>query len=270
MRQWRVITHPFLAGYENMAIDEAILHGVSSGKQPPTLRLYGWSPFCLSLGYGQATSDADSERLHAHGWGIVRRPTGGKAILHGDELTYSVALPIDHELAQGDVVSSYRRISTALMHALEQLGIAPQSEQQAKGNKGLGAVCFEVPSHYEITVYGRKLIGSAQVRRKAGILQHGTLPLWGDIARICDALAYPNEADRATAKTHVRERAITLSEVLGDNTPNIEVVAEAMVAGFAQAFDLTFTHQDISPDEEAHALQLMRDTYANNAWTYKR
>lgn len=269
MRQWRFIYDKPAEGALNMAIDEAILQAVSAKHALPTLRVYGWQPFCLSLGYGQHASDADFERMKKHGWDAVRRPTGGKAILHGDELTYSVALPIDHELAQGDVVTSYRRISEALMIALQHLGLSPHSEQVPKGNQGLGAVCFEVPSHYEITVEGRKLIGSAQVRRKEGILQHGTLPLRGDIARICDALAYPDEVTRHHAKTQVRERATTLSRVLGYDVAYHDV-AHAFVKGFSDAFDLDMAEGVLSTEEAQNAQALRYNTYDTIAWTQKR
>jgi lipoate-protein ligase A len=252
-----------------MARDEAILYAVSHQQAPPTLRLYGWQPLCLSLGYGQALADADTERLKARGWGLVRRPTGGKAILHGDELTYSVSIPSDHPLAEGDVVTSYRRISEALMLALVHLGIRPQSEQVPKGNKGLGAVCFEVPSHYEITVNGKKLIGSAQVRRKAGILQHGTLPLTGDIARICDALYYASEDERATAKAHVRARATTLEEALGQAV-SYDMAAQALQKGFEGAFGLTLTLGTLTDDEHAQEAYFLTNTYTNPLWTEKR
>src|SRR5690242_13278 len=106
MRQWRLIVDSPMVGAYNMAVDEAIMLSVSDGKSLPTLRLYDWSPLCLSLGYGQRLRDADLYRIDTAGWQIVRRPTGGKAILHGNELTYSVAIPKDHELAQGDVVES--------------------------------------------------------------------------------------------------------------------------------------------------------------------
>nr|MCU0476915.1 hypothetical protein [Anaerolineae bacterium] len=116
-------------------------------------------------GFSQSHADADLVRLAAHGWGWVRRPTGGKAILHTDELTYSLSLPADHPLAAQSIVESYREISRALMHALTVLGAATHSERRpADSPKASGAVCFEVPSHYEITVEGRKLVGSAQVR----------------------------------------------------------------------------------------------------------
>jgi lipoate-protein ligase A len=269
MRQWRLIVDSPMVGAYNMAVDEAIMLAVSDGKSLPTLRLYDWSPLCLSLGYGQRLRDADLTRIDTAGWQIVRRPTGGKAILHGNELTYSVAIPKDHQLAQGDVVESYRRISEALLTALRYLGLSPASEMQAKGNSGLGPVCFEVPSHYEITSGGKKLIGSAQVRRKDGILQHGTLPLSGDIALICDALAYPDEASREAAKELVRQRATTLEAVLGEAIA-WETTAESLVRGFAGAFDLDLAESSLSTEEIDMTHQLVQERYAHADWTNKR
>lgn len=269
MRQWRLIYDTPTTGVANMARDEAIMLAVAAGNVPPTLRLYDWQPFCLSLGYGQRVSDADLARIQGSAWQLVRRPTGGRAILHGDELTYSVSLPADHELASGDIIESYRRISRALMLALQHLGLSPESEKQAKSNRRVGAVCFEVPSHYEITSGGRKLIGSAQVRRRNGILQHGSLPLYGDIARICDALVYPDEETRLVAKQQVRERATTLEQVCGQSI-NWHVVAEAFVYGFAEAFGLELTEGDLTPSEQQHAAELVETVYNNPNWTNKR
>lgn len=277
MRQWRFIYDmPPLSSTEhsdgilsikgyngayNMAVDDAILDSVARGDQPPTLRLYAWSPPCLSLGYAQDESDADLERIARFGWGIVRRPTGGRAILHTDELTYSLAMPADHPIAEGDIVASYRRISQALMTALEALGLHPESRRREIGEaKQVGAVCFETPSHYEITVGGRKLIGSAQVRRKNGVLQHGSLPLTGDLGRICDALAYPDETARTAAKPNVYARAITLSEAL-----NREVswhnAAQAVVYGFQTTFNITLQPSTLSQTEHQHTEQLVTERY---------
>lgn len=269
MRQWRLLVDEPRKGAENMAVDATLLRQVASGQSRPTLRLYAWEPLCLSLGYGQSVQDADADRLQQHGWHLVRRPTGGKSILHGDELTYSVTLPRDHELAQGDVVESYRRISQALLRALQILGLAPQSERQAKGNQGVGPVCFEVPSHYEITVQGKKLIGSAQVRQRDGILQHGSLPLHGDIARICEALRYPDEATREAARHKVRQRATTLSAAL-NRLVSWDEAAQALMQGFATTFDLYFEEQALRPEEQPLVREHLRTTYQNPEWTNKR
>lgn len=247
----------------NMAIDEAILDSVGRGDQPPTLRLYAWDPACLSLGIGQKATDVDLSRLVLQGWNIVRRPTGGRAILHTDELTYSVAVPSDHPWAALDIVTSYRQISAALMRAVEALGAAPRAERRSEASAVVkpGPVCFEVPSHYEITVGGRKLIGSAQVRRRHGVLQHGSLPLCGDLARICDALAYPNDAQREAARLQVRQRAVTLSEAL-ERDVTWQQAADAVAAAFASTFDISFVRSSISREERLHADLLERDKYA--------
>ena len=272
MRQWRVIyDQTFQTGKRNMAIDGAILESVSAGEQLPTLRLYGWNPMCLSLGYGQRVREVDFEGLERHGWDVVRRPTGGRAILHGDELTYSVSLPIEHELAQGDVVESYRRISLALLNALQHLGLSPRSERQdddkLKGPKS--PVCFEVPSHYEITAGGLKLIGSAQVRRKEGILQHGSLPLCGDVARICEALAFDTPEDRQRQKEIVRERATTLEGTIKKPIA-WQTAADAVARGFEERFDLNIIQDNLSFDEEQRMKELLVEQFDNPDWTHKR
>jgi len=270
MRQWQLIVERAgRAGAFNMAVDDVLLERVSAGQRRPTLRLYAWEPMCLSLGYGQSATDVDIERLNARGWGMVRRPTGGKAILHGDELTYSLTLPMNDPLAEGDVVASYRRISVALTAMLVALDLSPHSEQAARGQNGLGPVCFEVPSHYEITVGGRKLIGSAQVRRRGGLLQHGTIPLTGDIARICDVLRYDSEDERAAAAQHVRRRALTLAQAAGFPV-SFEEAAAALIEGFAQTFDVEWVDGTLTTAEQALVEQHTASTYGDTAWTHKR
>ena len=212
MRQTRRIRESdFSAGARNMAVDSAIAGAVGAGRQPATLRLYGWNPYCLSLGYGQRIREADTEALRRNGWDLVRRPTGGQAILHGDELTYSLCLPLHHPLASGDIVESYRRISALLLRALGSLGLAATAEPAGAGDRHerAGPVCFAQPSHYEILFAGRKLIGSAQLRRKGVMLQHGTIPLGGDVARVCAALRFESDAARDEQRALTRERAVT-------------------------------------------------------------
>ena len=192
---WRLIRSVPAHGAWNMAVDEAILESTSHGINPPTLRLYSWAPPCLSLGYAQPASDVDLTALEVHGWDLVRRPTGGRAILHTDELTYSVCGPETDPVLAGDILSSYQRLSSAILSALQQIGLGVQALPKEKddANTQPEPICFEVPSNYEITINGKKLVGSAQSRRKGGVLQHGTLPLTGDLARITQALNFPDE-----------------------------------------------------------------------------
>lgn len=260
-------------GAWNMAVDEAILMAVAAGDSPPTLRLYSWDPPCLSLGYGQHWYDADLDRLNTFGWDIVRRPTGGRAILHIDELTYSLMIPEGHPLAKGDIIESYRRISTGLMAMLDTLGLRARSERKQEGHPPghTHAVCFETPSHYEITTpRGHKLIGSAQLRRRGGVLQHGSLPLQGDIARICDALVFETEAEREAAKTQVHRRATTLANAFGGHFFNWEQVANVLIEAFQSCLDMELTLGTLTDAERAHAEYLAEGVYGTEEWTKRR
>jgi lipoate-protein ligase A len=216
-----------------MALDEAILETIIERRISPTLRLYSWSPPCLSLGYAQPISQVDLERIRSRKWDIVRRPTGGRAILHTDELTYSVAATLDNPHFAGGVLESYKHISQGLVRALQILnvGIEIQPEVKLTHAEREQAICFELPSSYEITAGGKKLVGSAQVRRKGGVLQHGSLPLVGDISRICKVLAFPDEEQRNIAVSRLNRRATTVESLMGFPIP-WQDAADAMVAGF--------------------------------------
>lgn len=263
--QWRLLFTDPTDGPLNMAIDESILLGVAAGDSPPTLRFFAWQPPCLSLGYAQALSDVELDRLHAHGWDVVRRPTGGKAILHTDELTYSVITPQTDPRVEGGIIESYRRLSEGLVRGLIALGLMARNDKTYSsgeaGNKD-NPVCFEVPSNYEITVIGKKLIGSAQARKQGVVLQHGTLPLTGDLTRICEALAFPDEAARETAKERVRARAITLEDALGKVVP-WQTAANAMKHGFREALKLEFATAGLSDVELERARQLRETKYSH-------
>ncbi|MGE5251838.1 MAG: biotin/lipoate A/B protein ligase family protein, partial [Bacteroidota bacterium] len=215
--RWRLVRSPAGRGAWNMAVDEAMLEHIYRGESLPTLRLYAWEPPCLSLGHAQPFADVDPDRLQARGWDLVRRPTGGRAILHTDELTYSVSAAPDEPLVRGTVLESYNRISRALSCAVQELGLTVEIEEHtaAAAHPSQNPVCFEVPSSYEITVGGKKLIGSAQARKKEGVLQHGSLPLTGDLRRITEVLRFANEPEREAAAERLLRRATTVETVLG-------------------------------------------------------
>lgn len=268
---WRLLHTEPCDGPLNMAIDEAILREVAANQSPPTLRFFDWAPPCLSLGYAQAATDADPARLKALGWDIVRRPTGGRAILHTDELTYSVITPQTDPRMEGGIVESYRRLSQGLVRGLEFMDLIARNDKvYAHPNAPDGTtnatpaenpVCFEVPSNYEITVIGKKLIGSAQARKQGVVLQHGSLPLTGDIARICDALAFDTEAERETAKERVRARALTLEDALGQ-TVTWQQAANAMKHGFREILNLDFATAPLTAAELTRAHELRATKYS--------
>ena len=268
---WRLIRNKPARGPWNMAVDEAILEACGQGDVPPTLRLYAWEPACLSLGYAQPAADVDYERLETHGWDIVRRPTGGRAILHTDELTYAVIGPHSEPRLAGSVLESYQRLSEALLKALHLMGIPAQAQEKPAiptGSDPKGPVCFEVPSNYEITVNGKKLIGSAQARRRQGVLQHGSLPLYGDLTRITQALKFGDESERQAAATRLETRATTAEHILG-NPLTWEQAAQAFAQAFLEVLQLDLQEGEITPGELRRAGELVKMKYANPEWTLR-
>ena len=259
---WRLLITPPAHGAWNMAVDDSILEGLGSGQSLPTLRLYAWEPACLSLGYAQPLTDVDIPRLQARGWEIVRRPTGGRAVLHTDELTYSVIAPLSEPRVAGTVLESYRRLAQALVEALTRLSLPVQvnSNSLAPHTAEPNPVCFEVPSTYEITVGGKKLIGSAQARRKEGVLQHGSLPLAGDLTRIIQVMAFPDEASRSRAAERLLSRATTVETALGRSIA-WEEAARAFIAAFKSVLGLGFQPGDLTASEKERAEELARDKY---------
>lgn len=270
--EWRLIFDaPNLPGALNMARDEALLRSIARGDAPPTVRFYGWQPACLSLGANQPAAEADDFALRELGYQLVRRPTGGRAILHTDELTYAVVLPLSDLRMSPDIVASYRTLSAGLLRGLQILGAQPRSDPLTDREvlKTMGPVCFDVPSHYEITVNGKKLLGSAQVRKQGVVLQHGALPLHGDIGRICDVLAFAADSERQVARASLYQHACTLADALG-RPPDWHTTAQALAAGLAEALNVTFTVAGFTPVELALAEQLLTEKYANRAWTVER
>ena len=264
---WRLLSTPPASGAWNMAVDEAILDSIGRGASLPTLRLYAWTPACLSLGVAQPFADVDSSRLRARGWDVVRRITGGRAILHTDELTYSVIGPAENPILAGSVLESYNRLAKALLHAVQELGMSVEMKEGKADESGKSnPVCFEVPSTYEITVNGKKLIGSAQARRKEGVLQHGSLPLLGDLTRITEALSFADESAREEAATRLLARAATVESALR-HALAWDDASRAMVRAFEAELGIEFERGELSPVELSRAGELVREKYAHSSWT---
>ena len=269
MTTWRLLITPPARGAWNMAVDEAILEHIGRGESTPTLRLYTWTPACLSLGHAQSLEDVDMTRLKEHGWEVVRRATGGRAILHTDELTYSVIAPSNEPRVEGSVLESYNRLAQALLLAVKSLEIPVEMKElagHASSVTQMNPVCFEVPSTYEITVNGKKLVGSAQARKKEGVLQHGSLPLTGDLTRICQALVFENESAREIAAKRLLERATTVQSALGREV-SWDAAAQAFVNAFESQLGLSFERGELSESESKRADELVREKYDHPSWT---
>jgi lipoate-protein ligase A len=252
-----------------MAVDEAILEHIGRGASSPTLRLYAWTPACLSLGHAQPFADVDTLRLHQYGWEVVRRATGGRAILHTDELTYSVIAAGDEPHVAGSILESYNRLAQALLLAVKNLGIPVEMKEVVSHVSNVtytNPVCFEMPSTYEITVNGKKLIGSAQARKKEGVLQHGSLPLTGDLARICQALVFENEIAREKASQRLLDRATTVESALG-RAVSWEEAAQAFIRAFEAQLRISLERGELSDTESSRADELVAEKYDHTSWT---
>ncbi len=245
---WQLIYDPPMVGAANMQRDLEILEGVSSGEMLPALRLYSWSPPALSLGRFQKAEDvADLEECRRLGIDIVRRPTGGRAVLHHRELTYSLVIPDRRSLIPAGVLPSYRFVSGALLDAFALLGI--EAELSPGTMRGAGAVpgsCFDTPSAYELHVSGKKVAGSAQMRRHGVLLQHGAILLELPLQIYRRVLRFPagscpvganEEAFSLRKESYLEELKRHAAGIL-DLGYNIDTddLAAAMALGFARLF----------------------------------
>ena len=177
-----------------MAFDRLLMELVRSGKWDIVLRTYLWKPACVSIGKLQRTSrEVNADKLLSDGFGLVRRPTGGRAVWHETELTYSITAPVDHPAVSGSISQALRKTSAPMLRAIEALGIEAQSSpaevHRAGGPRVPANPCFTSHGLWEIgTPDGRKLVGSAQARSRGVFLEHGSILLENDQTRILDYL----------------------------------------------------------------------------------
>ncbi|MHC1740886.1 MAG: biotin/lipoate A/B protein ligase family protein [Anaerolineaceae bacterium] len=265
---WRLIISPPASGDWNMAVDEALLQSAAKLQSPPTLRFYSWDPPCLSLGYAQPFSDIDLSKLANQGWTLVRRPTGGRAILHRDEITYSISANQEDPFVTGSLLESYRRISIVLLRALQLMGVEARADQEYESQshqQRKEPVCFEVPSNFEITANGKKLIGSAQARKLGGVLQHGSLPLYGEIGSITQVLNFSSSQDQLNALNRVHEHATTLESILGKRL-RLSEASSCLIQAFSEFLPEPLEESVLSPEETNLALDLLHTKYSIPQW----
>lgn len=270
-----------------MAIDEALLDSVVAGGAP-VVRFYTWQPAALSLGTNQATGEINRAECESRGFGLVRRLTGGRAVLHQHELTYSVVARENDPRVSGGVIESYRKISGALVEGLKTLGAsvslaAPDKtvlramsarraatlEDESEATAASSAVCFDTASAYELTSGGKKLVGSAQARRGGVVLQHGSVLLDVDWDAWVSVFAYASEAGKRRAYAKLPERMTSLRHAVGRAVSPQEAV-EAMLPAFETALNVSLNRVNMDPGEEGAALKLAAEKYESQEWTERR
>src|SRR3989338_2358818 len=236
MQVWRLIKDGFNNGYYNMALDVAIASAVEKGASPPTLRLYGWKSPTLSIGYSQRTDKKiDTGYCRKNKIDIVLRPTGGRAVLHDKEVTYSLISPKNNPLFPDNISGTYRVISETLLNGLSFLEIdailSPKSQIPNPKSQIPNPSCFATTSQYEITVDGKKLIGSAQRRFKNSFLQHGSIPLENHHDKLALCLGFKEGHKSKKFVKLLKEKSIALNELNGRIYSYNEVV-DAFIKGF--------------------------------------
>jgi lipoate-protein ligase A len=246
-----------------MAVDAVLLTGVETGTAPPTIRVYAWDPPTVSMGHAQDPArELDLDECARRGYGVVMRPTGGRAVLHAGELTYSVAGRAGQEPLGASIAQTYEAVSRALLEGLRRLGagadLAPVSSDR-RSRTDPSPPCFVSAGRFEIVVGGRKLVGSAQRRSGSAILQHGSLLLDGSHVGLADVVRTASGADRAALRSALRARTTDLSSVLGRRVTFAET-ASAIRAGFEHAWSASLVSGQLS-DEESEAVSEFASEY---------
>jgi lipoate-protein ligase A len=256
---WRLLDTPPAPGAWNMAVDEALAESVRAGG-PPVLRVYRWSPPCLSLGRNQPSAGYDRDEIRRRGLDVVRRPTGGRAVLHHRELTYSVAA---REGVLGGPRQSYAAINRALVAGLTRLGVPAHLQPAGTERAPLPSLapCFEQPVEGEVTAAGRKLVGSAQRTEGGVMLQHGSLPIQDDQSGVARLL-------RADVEVADAAPPATLAGLLG-TAPAWETLVDALAAGWQEVLCARLERGALT-GEEARRAEGFRVRYEDPAWTWHR
>ncbi|ELK47567.1 MULTISPECIES: biotin/lipoate A/B protein ligase family protein [Bacillaceae] len=271
METWYFVDSGHCTPAMNMALDEALMNWHRAGEIPPVLRFYGWAPAGLSVGYFQKVNGKiDMDGVKKHGYELVRRQTGGRAVLHDKELTYSVIVSEQHEAMPASVKEAYLVISKGLLEGFRNLGIqadfaVPEGKLGVTGS----AVCFEEPSWYELIVEGKKAAGSAQTRKKGIILQHGSIPIDVDDVKLFDMFLYKNERVKERARKAFGDKAVAINQLL-DKPVDFNETKHAFKSGFEKGMDITLEPFELSDDQWKTVEKIAAERYQSDEWNFSR
>lgn len=272
---WHFVNTKSSNPFYNMAVDEALMNFVSRGEIDPVIRFYTWDPATLSIGYFQKlTKEIDIEKVKEKGFGLVRRATGGRGVLHDKELTYSVIVPESHPNMPQTVTEAYRVISEGLLEGFKALGFeacfsVPKSkEAREKLKSPRSSVCFDAPSWYELVVEGRKIAGSAQTRQKGVILQHGSILQDINVDELFDMFTYRNDRLKEKMKAAFIDKAIAINDI-SDRCITLEEMETAFYEGFKKGLNIEFKPLEFTKSQKEEIKQL-EDKYQSEEWTYRK
>ncbi len=259
LERWRFIDSGSGSGFTHMAVDLALAQQAAQRPFAATLRVYRWQPAAVSLGFHQSLEEIDLEACRRQGVDVVYRPTGGRAVLHSNELTYSVTLSPASRLFDLEIMAVYERISLAILAALAQLQIPAvfdRSERTAKDfSRGeLSSLCYASAIQHEIGVQGRKLVGSAQRRFTDAVLQHGSILIGPEHCDLAFLLARGDQARRRSVHRYMAAHTVCLNE-LAASPLRYNDLAAALKLGFQQALNIEWIMAPLCAEELAAAEQ---------------
>jgi lipoate-protein ligase A len=275
MKRWRYIFAGAKDAFWNMALDEAIFQSYQRRRVPPTLRLYLWKPPAISIGYFQTLEKTvDLDKCKKNNVDVVRRITGGRAVLHQDEITYSLcACSEGHQGLGRSTLETYQGISFALLESLKALRIQaewarPRREKIAFSDDSyFSKPCFVSSARFEITAAGKKLIGSAQKREKSGFIQHGSIPLGDGKISLGELLTDENIGEGIMEK--LNQNSTNLERILKRGVECEEVIS-ALKRGFGEFFGVELVEEELT-QEELEAARMLRDRkYSTEKWNLGR
>ena len=259
METWRWLLTPSLPGPANMAIDYAVARLAASGQAPPTVRFYSWKPYCLSLGYHQSLERVNFARCRELGIDVARRPTGGRAVYHAEEWTYSVIFSAESGVYRSSILETYLQISRWLVAGLRRIGVpaelAPVKRSRNVSHTLQGQACFSVPSSYEIVVAGRKLVGSAQRRWPGAVLQHGSILVGPEHLRIAELFCARRDGV-LRVRTRLEKRTAWLRQFL-PRPPALEEFSARMAQLWCELFGVRAEPGSLSGEETRLAQNLI-------------
>lgn len=256
MNTWRFLNTGLQDGYTNMAIDEVLTTKTVPADKSSIFRVYGWKPYAISLGYNQDRNELNLKKCKRDGIDVVRRPTGGRAVFHAEEITYSVIIPKDSAFFSQDILTTYNRISQGLLAGLQLAGVkAELVERFAEGAEKSSAYknnipCFSHSAKYEIAVQNKKLVGSAQRRYENAILQHGSILVGKYHLRLAEYIQQLNEEQAQNFKNAMERKTISISEILQANISSDKLIW-ALKTGFQQHFQIHFFEGQLTSQEKS-------------------